>query len=236
MNNNKVLVITGGSKGIGRAIIEKFYSNDFDIITCARNEGDLDRLKGDLQVETQGKIHTCVSDLSKREEIRNFLDFVRLVGKPVDVLINNTGRFIPGEILSEEEGALEEMIDTNVYSAYHVSRGIVPSMKEQGSGHVFNICSTASLMAYPNGGSYCISKFAMYGMSKVLREELKNSGVKVSTVFPGATLTASWEGAEIPEERFMKPEDIADAIHGAYQLSDRTVVEDIILRPQLGDL
>ncbi|MEQ8240517.1 MAG: SDR family NAD(P)-dependent oxidoreductase, partial [Cyclobacteriaceae bacterium] len=130
----------------------------------------------------------------------------------------------------------EDLINTNLYSAYHVTRGIVPSMKERKTGYVFNICSTASITAYANGGSYCISKFAMYGMSKVLREELKPHGIKVTSVMPGATLTASWEGADIPNERFVKAEDVAAMVFSTFMLSDRAVVEDLVIRPQLGDL
>ncbi|MFT5642152.1 MAG: short-subunit dehydrogenase, partial [Cyclobacteriaceae bacterium] len=124
----------------------------------------------------------------------------------------------------------------NLYSAYHLTRGLIPQMKKDKSGYVFNICSTASIMAYANGGSYSISKFAMYGMSKVLREEMKSFGVKVTSVMPGATLTASWEGADIPPERFVKPEDVAIMVLSTYLLSDRAVVEDLVIRPQLGDL
>jgi short-subunit dehydrogenase len=90
-------------------------------------------------------------------------------------------------------------------------------------------------MAYPNGGSYTISKFALLGFSKCLREELKDEGIRVTAVMPGATLTPSWEGAGYPAERFMPPEDVAESIFGAYELSDRTVVEEMILRPQKGD-
>ncbi|MEM6829699.1 MAG: SDR family NAD(P)-dependent oxidoreductase, partial [Bacteroidota bacterium] len=136
----------------------------------------------------------------------------------------------------EEEGALEQMIDTNLYSAYHVSRGLIPQMKKQKQGHLFNICSVASLHAYPNGGSYSISKFAMYGFSKALREEMKAFGIRVTAVLPGAVLTSSWDGVDLPEERFIKSEDVAETIYSAYQLSERTVIEDLIIRPQLGDI
>ena len=91
-------------------------------------------------------------------------------------------------------------------------------------------------MAYENGGSYCISKFALYGMSKVLREELKESKIKVTSVLPGATFTASWEGADIPEERFMKARDVAEMVYSTFKLSPQSVVEDLLIRPQLGDL
>ena len=91
-------------------------------------------------------------------------------------------------------------------------------------------------MAYPQGGSYAISKFAMLGFSKCLREELKPHNIKVTAIMPGATLTDSWKGVELPEERFIPAEDIASIIYNTTLLSDRTVVEDIVIRPQLGDL
>ncbi|HYG19529.1 MAG TPA: SDR family NAD(P)-dependent oxidoreductase, partial [Ohtaekwangia sp.] len=137
---------------------------------------------------------------------------------------------------TEPEGTLESMIVNNLYSAYYATRGIVPIMQDQKRGHIFNMCSIASLKAYPNGGSYAISKFALLGFSKCLREELKATGIRVTAVMPGATMTASWEGTDLPDERFMTAEDIAETIFSAYTLSGRSVVEEIIIRPQLGDI
>jgi short-subunit dehydrogenase len=109
-------------------------------------------------------------------------------------------------------------------------------MIKQKSGHVFNVCSIASLNAYANGGAYSISKFALLGFSKNLREEMKPHGIKVTAVLPGATMSASWVGASIDPHRIMEANDIATMIFAASQLSAQAVVEDIILRPQLGDL
>ncbi|HCX22081.1 MAG: short-chain dehydrogenase [Flammeovirgaceae bacterium] len=235
-NRDKLVVVTGGTKGIGRAIVEKFASEGYTVATCARNESDLDSLKETVEAQYGNKVMISVADLSNKDGVKSFVEFVRLTGKPVEVLVNNTGKFIPGTIHEEDEGSLEAMIETNLYSAYHLSRGIIPDMKKRRSGHIFNMCSIASITAYANGGSYSISKFAMYGMSKGLREEMKEFGVRVTSVMPGATLTASWEGVDIPEERFMKSEDVAEMVYATYQLSDRTVVEDLVIRPQLGDL
>lgn len=235
-NNQKLVVVTGGTKGIGRAIIERFSSEGYTIATCSRSEEDLDNLKKEVEEKYGNKVMINVSDVSKKKQVTDFIEFVRLAGKPVAVLVNNAGKFVPGQVHTEEDGVLENQIETNLYSAYRVSRGIIPDMKKAKNGHIFNMCSTASLMAYSNGGSYCISKFAMYGMSKVLREELKNDNIRVTSVMPGATFTASWEGAEIPEERFMRAADVAEMVYAAYSLSDRAVVEDLVIRPQLGDL
>ncbi len=233
---NKLAVVTGGTKGIGKAIIEHFMRHGFDVITCSRNEEALAALKQDLQEKFEGKVFIHQTDMSRKEEIHDFIDFIKLTGRPVDVLVNNAGIFLPGTVHEEPDGALETMINTNLYSAYYLSRGIIPGMKERKAGHIFNICSIASIKAYDNGGSYGISKFALYGMSKSLREELKPFNIRVTAILPGATYTASWEGVDIPEDRFMTSEDIAEAVMMCYNLKGNTVVEDLVLRPQLGDI
>ena len=235
-NSERLIVVTGGTKGIGKAIIQRFAEDGFSIATCARSEDDLTALREELQKDHGQLIRTYSTDLSKREGVKDFIEFVQMIGQPVEILVNNTGVFIPGLVHEEEEGTLEKMMDTNLYSAYHVSRGIIPQMKKDKKGHIFNLCSVASLKAYPNGGSYSISKFALYGFSQALREELKEFNVRVTAILAGAVKTPSWDGVELPDERFMKPSDIAETIHATYQLSQRTVVEDIVLRPRLGDI
>ena len=108
------------------------------------------------------------------------------------VLINNAGNYVPGSVYNEPEGQLEQMINLNLYSAYHLTRALIATMIKKGSGHVFNICSIAALKAYANGGSYSISKWALAGFSENLREEMKAFNIKVTTVHPGATLSSSW--------------------------------------------
>ncbi len=233
---NPLAVITSGTKGIGRAAIEKFHKEGFDIVTCSRSKEDLQALKKELETSGKGEVFIRTADMSNKKEVMAFADFVRQLNRPIDVLLNNTGLFIPGSIHEEEDGNLEKMIETNLYSAYHLTRALVVDMKERESGHIFTTGSIAGFTAYPNGGSYAISKFALLGFTKCLREEMKEHGVRVTSILPGATYTASWEGVDIPQERFMKAEDIADAIYACHALSKQTVVEEIVLRPQLGDI
>ncbi|CAG5009464.1 Sepiapterin reductase [Dyadobacter sp. CECT 9275] len=234
---NPLLVITGGTKGIGRAVIEKFMSEGFDIITCARSDKQLESLRQEMEQRFPGKnLFYQTADLSLRQDQDSFLQFIVSKNQPVAVLVNNTGVFMPGQIHNEAEGVLEKTMETNLYSAYHLTRGVLADMIPNQQGHIFTLCSTASIMAYPNGGSYCISKFALLGMTKVLREELKSYNIRVTAILPGATFTDSWQGTELPEERFMGADDIAESIWSAYRLSPRAVVEEILIRPQLGDL
>jgi short-subunit dehydrogenase len=233
----KYILVTGGTKGIGRAIIEKFAADGFHIITCSRNDKDLRKLKLEIEEKyTFSKVFYRATDVSDRASVDSFIKYVQKLNFKIDVLVNNAGVFIPGKITEENNLALDHMIQTNLYSAYAITKGLVNDMIKRKAGHIFMMCSTASITAYTNGGSYCISKFALYGMTKVLREELKNVGVKVTAILPGATLTASWEGVDLPMERFLKSEDVASAVSNAYCMSASAVVEEIVIRPQLGDI
>ena len=235
--NGKLAVISGGTRGIGRAVLKAFARLDFGLVTCSRSERSLDELRMAFDSEYPGiELHGIVADLAIRKDVDAFSGYVQTLGHPVEVLVNNAGRFLPGSVHAEEEGNLEQMISTNLYSAYHLTRALIPGMLRARSGHIFNMCSTASIIPYLNGGSYCISKFALYGMTKMLREELKESGIRVTAILPGATLTDSWAGTDLPPDRFMKPEDVAAVVTNAYVLSQSAVVEEILMRPQLGDI
>lgn len=232
---NKLMVITGGTKGIGRAIVNKFAKHQFDVVTCSRNADDLENLR-DAHRNEHSAIYTLPVDVSKTDEIKKFVFFIKKIQKPIDILVNNAGTYVPGQVHSEPEGVLDKMLRTNLYSAYHLTRGLIDTMIARKKGQIFNICSTASIMPYVNGGSYCISKYAVLGMTKVLREEMKNKGIKVTAVLPGATYTSSWEKEDIDPKRLMSTDDIANIIFDTYHLSESTVVEEILIRPQLGDI
>ena len=113
---------------------------------------------------------------------------------------------------------------------------LLPSMMKRKSGHIFNMSSIAALQAYPNGGSYSVSKFALTGFSKNLREELKPYSIKVTCIYPGAVYTDSWAAAGISPDRIMKASDIADMVVQISKLSHQAVVEDLVIRPLAGDL
>lgn len=234
---NPLVIVTGGTKGIGKAVAERFLEGGFDVITCARNDKDLFSLHTEMQTRfPSAQLIYKVADLSIRADVNDFIAFIQSQNRPIAALINNTGVFIPGQVHNEAEGTLEKTIETNLYSAYHLTRGVLGGMIEQKKGHIFNLCSTASITAYPNGGSYCISKFALYGMTKVLREEMKPHQIKVTAILPGATLTNSWQGTDLPVERFIDAKDVAEAIWSAFSLSPGAVIEEILIRPQLGDI
>lgn len=234
---NKRIIVTGATKGIGKAVTEAFAAEGFDLALCSRTLKDLEDFKSELKAKhPEIEVLIKATDMSKKQEVIDFAEFVKSKWSQVDVLVNNAGVFFPGEILKEDDGILETMTETNLYSAYYLTRSVVPIMLPQKSGHIFNMCSIASLIAYPNGGAYSITKFALLGFSKVLREELKEKGIRVTSIMPGATWSNSWAGVDLPKERLMEAEDIASAILNAWKMGPSAVVEEVIIRPQLGDL
>lgn len=231
------IIITGASRGIGKAIAELFAANGHHLFLCSRNEVGLYKTVEELTTRFPGsRIKGKARDLAKKEEAENFGQWILDNGVSIDVLVNNAGNFEPGSVHNEPEDLLEEMIQVNLYSAYHLTRKLIGSMMKQKSGHIFNMCSIASLHAYKDGGAYSISKFALHGFSKNLREEMKQHGIKVTSVFPGATLTDSWGDYDNSGNRIMEANDIAKLIYASAQLSPAACVEDIIVRPQQGDL
>ena len=231
------VVITGATKGIGLAIAEKLASRNYNLCLCSRNLEDLNQVRSKLlKLNPDIKIFVRQTDVSDKSDVVEFGSFCLENFDKIDGLVNNAGVFIPGMIHEEGDGALEKMIETNLYSAYHLTRKLVKGMISQRSGYIINISSIAGFMAYPNGGSYSISKFALSGFSKVLREELKDYGIKVTTIMPGATWSNSWEGVDLPKERLMQASDIAEAVSSLFDMSPSAVVEEIIIRPQQGDL
>lgn len=234
-----VIVITGASKGIGKAITEKFADDKqgHTFFLCSRNQETLKLLEKELHGRfPRTKIYTRTCDMGHTEQVKKFGEWILQQADRIDILVNNAGIFIPGNVHDEEEGLLEKIMQVNLFAPYHLTRLLLPAMIKQKSGHIFNITSIAALQAYPGGGSYGISKFALDGFSKNLRHEMKPNGIKVTTVYPGATYTDSWKSSGISTDRFMKVDDISKMIYAASQLSPQACVEEIVIRPQLGDL
>jgi short-subunit dehydrogenase len=230
------VLITGASRGIGKAVAEIFAANGHDLFLSSRSEVALYKAMEELQTKYPSiSIKAKAFDLTDKQQAKELGNWCLKYAIP-DIIINNAGLFEPGSVHNEPEGVLESQLAINVSSAYHLTRTLLPQMMKRKSGHIFNLCSIASLNAYDNGGAYSISKFAMYGFSKNLREEMKPYNIKVTSVHPGAVLTDSWSGYDNSSKRIMEADDIAKMIYACTQLSAAACVEDIVIRPQLGDL
>ena len=163
-----------------------------------------------------------------------------------DVLVNNAGVFTPGSFLEITPEAFRRQVEVNLTSAFLVTRAFLPAMLERGasgddasggaSGDVVFMASVASVRGYPGGAAYGAAKHGLLGLARTLRAETQDRGLRVIAVMPGATLTPSWDGVDVPPGRLMPPEAIASAVVGATSLPRSAVVEEILIRPQEGDL
>lgn len=234
MDNAPFALITGATRGIGRAISLKLAAQGCNLLLAARSFGNLETLESSIKAHHPDcRVSIAAVDLQEREQVDRLAEQARRAGPAPDLLINNVGLFRPGGLLEDPPGRLEEMMQLNVYAAYHLIRALAPAMVKRGSGHIFNICSVAALKGFADRGAYVITKHALLGLSRALRAEVQHHGVRVTAILPGPTETSSWSEAEKPEgKRLMPPEDIARILWAAYELSDASVAEEIVMRPQ----
>lgn len=223
-------IVTGATKGIGKAIAIKLAQEGYNLSICSRNRDDLIQLANDLAY-TGMTIHHLETDCSNKASVYKFCEFSSRVFDHVDVLINNAGVFLPGSFLDEADETFENQLHTNLNCAYYLSKYYGRLMRNRGSGHIINICSVASKEIVENAGSYGVTKSALLSLNNVLRNELAKYNVKVTAILPGSTLTASWDGTEIPEDKFVQPEDIARSISQLLKLSTGANVDELIIRP-----
>jgi NAD(P)-dependent dehydrogenase (short-subunit alcohol dehydrogenase family) len=230
------VVVTGASQGIGQAVAEAFAEEpDARLALISRSIPKLDAVAARCRAQgAEAAVFPCdvTDDAAVARTVRAIL---AQWGAP-DVLVNNAGLFRPGTVAETPPDLFRRQVAVNLTSAFVVTQAFLGPMIARGRGHLFYMGSVASIRAYEGGAAYCVTKHGLLGLARVVREETKEKGLRVTTILAGATLTPSWEGVDLPEERFMPPEDIARAILDVYHLSDRTVVEEILLRPQLGDI
>jgi len=223
-------IITGATKGIGKAIAITLAENGYDLAVCSRSRTELERFAVELKY-TGVKVFAYQADCSVKDEVYAFCNAVKNEMPEVDVLVNNAGMFLQGSILDEADDQLEKQINLNLNAAYYLSKFFGKMMRTRQSGHIFNICSVASKQNAENAGSYSVTKAALLSLNSVFRDELSKYNVKVTAVLPGSTLTSSWEGTEIPADRFVQPEDIANTIYTILNLSSGVNVDEITIKP-----
>jgi NAD(P)-dependent dehydrogenase (short-subunit alcohol dehydrogenase family) len=231
-----VVVVTGASHGIGRAIAEAFASEpDARIALVSRDEEKLEAV-AEACAERGADAVVLPTDVTDDQAVMEMASTVCKAWGAPDVLVNNAGLFRPGFIIDTTPEVFRQQVAVNLTSAFVVTRAFLPRMIDRKKGHLFFSASVASIRAYPGGVGYCAAKHGLLGLARVVREETKDKGLRVTSLILGATYTPSWEGTDLPEERFMPVEDVAQAAMQAYRMSGRSVVEEILIRPQLGDI
>lgn len=231
-----LIVITGASHGIGRAVAVAFARiSGARIALLSRDESLLEETRALCRAEgADADVYVC--DVTDEVSVNRVGAAIQQQWGTPDVLVNNAGLFEPGSVREMSVAVFRKQVEVNLTSAFIVTHAFLNEMLDRRRGHIFFMCSVASIKAYPGGVAYCAAKHGLLGLARTLREEARESGLRVTAVMPGATFTRSWEAAALPEERLIPADDVAAAIVDAYRLSNRTVVEEILMRPQLGDI
>lgn len=233
-----VILVTGASQGIGAAIAKVFakqLGKGARLVLVARNLEKLAAVARACERSgAQTEVFRC--DVADEDMVASMAaEVLKRFGR-VDVLINNAGVFEAAPFTETTVADFDRIVAANLRSAFLVTRALVPAMVARKHGDVFFMSSIAGLGAYPNSAAYCAAKFGVTGLAAVLRAETREHGVRVCCVHPGATWSPSWSGSGVAEERIMPAADVARAFWDVYRLGRNTVVEEIVLRPQRGDL
>lgn len=233
-----IALITGATKGIGKAITEAFAERGYELFITSRNPQDLKELRSELLAKyTTQKVHFYAADLSVKKDRQELINQVNKSYPKLDILVNNAGIYEASEsMLTEKEDIMRESMEVNLFAPFDLSRGLMPLMKKSPRPQIINICSVASLMARSGAASYSVSKHAFLGFSRNLRAELMPQKIKVTSLLPGSTWSNSWAGADLPRERIMEPEDVAKVVLCAIALSPSAVMEEVVFGPMEGEL
>jgi NADP-dependent 3-hydroxy acid dehydrogenase YdfG len=236
----KTALITGATSGIGKATAELLAKNNYRLILCGRNTEVLNQMKTDLSKTTE--IFTLNFDIREFSQVENAINSIPENWKKIDVLINNAGNAHGMDSL--ENGNIDDwdaMMDGNVKGILYISKLLIPGMKNQKSGHIVNISSTAARQTYANGVVYCASKKAVDVISEGMRLELTEFGIKVTNLQPGLTETdfskvrfkGDEERAKTVYQGFqaLRPTDIADAISYCINAPKHVCISDLTIYP-----
>jgi hypothetical protein len=230
-------LITGATKGMGRSIAIAFAKEGINLAICSRNEKDLADFKQELlQINPQIKVVALFADGSVKEQLLQFAETAEQQLGFISIIVNNLGMFEPSSILNEGENAFDKQLNTNLMPAYHLYRYFGKTMMAKREGHIFTICSVAAINPIAEAGTYSVTKFALLGLSKVMRLEMQPYNVKVTAVIPGSTLTNSWKDEDVDKNQFVSPDDIASAIVNIYKMSTGANVDEIIIKPVGGQV
>jgi NADP-dependent 3-hydroxy acid dehydrogenase YdfG len=232
-----VVLITGASQGIGAAIAKVFAVEvpGARLALVARNAKNLAAIaRACAKAGARAEIFSC--DVSDEAAVAAMSAAVAKRFGAVDVLVNNAGVFAGASFAELKVAEFDRIVAANLRSAFLVTQAFLPAMLRRKRGDIFFMSSIAGRAAYPNGAAYCAAKFGVTGLAAVLRAETKAAGLRVCCVHPGATWSPSWAQSGVSATRMMPAEDVARAFFDVWRLSRRTVVEEIVLRPQGGDV
>jgi NADP-dependent 3-hydroxy acid dehydrogenase YdfG len=232
---DKVVVVTGASRGIGESVALAFAKENAKLVLVARNPEDLERVRGLAMEAGAEDVLTVTTDITKEDEVEVMVDVTLSRFGKIDILVNNAG---VGYFKPVQETTLKEwqtMFDSNVTGLFLCTRGFLTSMLEQGSGHIINLSSDVGRRTIAGGAGYCATKFAVQGFAESLRKEVQPKGIKVTNILPGMTDTyfAGSRQGEPHKADWLKAEDIAAAVMYAARQPEKVLVDDVTIHPMI---
>ncbi len=229
-------VITGASQGIGEAIALAFAAEpDARLFLIARNQEALTNVATRCEaLGAHAKALPC--DLTDADAVTNVAATLASLGESPNLLINNAGRFTQKELFLTTANEFRDSLETNLVSSFQITRALAPDMMKRGTGTIIFMGSVASKRGFAESAAYTAAKHGLLGLARSVRLATQEAGLRVTTIMPGATDTPSWKESGIAKGRLMPAEDIAQSVLSIVRLSERTVVEEIVLRPLAGDL
>ncbi len=232
--STNTIAITGGTKGMGRAIAEFFAERSWQVVVSARGEDSLASMRSFWATHfPASSLVTCAADLSTREGCAAFVEAIQQNAPRLQLLINNVGIFAAGNLRDQPTNILEQFLQLNVLAAHRITTPLLDLLSAAERSHIITIGSVAT-SDWPAGNNiYSISKYALQGWQKALQQELSGTSTRVSMITPGATQTSSWDGEDIPPGlSLLDPVVIAETVAHLWDTNTSSSVEEIILRPR----
>jgi NAD(P)-dependent dehydrogenase (short-subunit alcohol dehydrogenase family) len=228
----KVALITGGTKGIGRAIAEALAREGMDICISARKEDEIERAVAEIGDLGDIKVTGAAADVRDYDEVKALVAHAKTELGGLDVVVNNAGigKFETVEEMSPED--FRSILETNLFGVFYCCHEAIPLMKARGGGYIINISSLAGVNAHPRMAAYNASKFGLNGFSEALMQEVRHDKIRVSYIMPGSVNTYFGDDAPSEEQNWqLQPEDIAYVVRELLKQNDRALQSRIEIRP-----
>jgi NAD(P)-dependent dehydrogenase (short-subunit alcohol dehydrogenase family) len=225
-----VALVTGGSRGIGRAIAQRLAALGASVGICGRDRAALANSAAELD-KTGVRVFYAVADVTRSADIASLAAETEAALGPITILVNNAGIGLFGPAHEKTEEEWDRVHNSNLKSVFLVSRAVVPSMIRSGAGDIINISSLAGKSTFANGGIYCASKWGVIGLSGCMAEDLRDHGIRVSVICPGSTTTEFSGRAPKDPSRALAPEDVAHAVETIVTQGPRSFISEVQVRP-----
>jgi 3-oxoacyl-[acyl-carrier protein] reductase len=228
--NGKYAVVTGGTRGIGRAIAETLLHAGAAVAICGRTPESVERASTELKQATGGDVLGVTADVTKLDQVEHFFETVRTRFGLLDILVNNAGIGIFRAIQDLTPEEWRNTIDLNLTGVYYCCHCALPLLRQRGQGYIIQISSLAGINAFAGGAAYNASKFGLNGFSEAIMQDLRYENVRVSYIMPGSVATDFSSGSGRAEWK-IAPQDVAEVVISLLRMPERTLVSRVEMRP-----